>query len=66
MLDKNLQVLLVQILERLMIDLQAEKELPLCRELVAKKHREGDMDLKGMYLDLDMLILLYYHYSDLI
>lgn len=64
MQDKNLQSLQGQILERLMIDLQAEKELPRWRGLVVKKLRGRDMDLRDIFLDLDRLILLYDHDLD--
>lgn len=47
-----------------MIDLQAEKELPRWRGLVVKKLRGRDMDLRDIFLDLDMLILLYDHDLD--
>lgn len=64
MQDKNLQSLQDLILERLMIDLQAEKELPRWRGLVVKKPRGRDMDLRDIFLDLDRLILLYDHDLD--
>jgi hypothetical protein len=39
----------------------AEKESHHCRELVVNKHREENMELIDMSLDLEMLILLYNH-----